>query len=109
MKKPPGATENAVEILRRRHYSRPERRKELEAERRNAEISRELYTLRIQAGWTQRELARRVGTTPSVISRLEDEGYEGHSLTLLRRVAHALGMSIKVEFVPEEDRDLQPA
>ena len=48
-----------------------------------------------------RELAR-VGTTASVICRLEDADYDGHSLAMLRRIAGALGLRVEVRFVPED-------
>ncbi len=53
----------------------------------NAEVARRLYDLRTKARLSQAELAKRVGTARSVISRLEDAEYEGHSLAMLRRVA----------------------
>ena len=43
--------------------------------------------MREGAGLTQTELAKKVGTTQSVIARLEDSEYTGHSLTMLARVA----------------------
>ena len=52
-----------------------------------------VHDLRTQAGLTQKELAARIGTTPSVISRLEDADYGGHSLSMLRRIAAAVGPS----------------
>ncbi|MDH3593030.1 MAG: helix-turn-helix transcriptional regulator, partial [Planctomycetota bacterium] len=61
-----------------------------------------LYNARQDAGLTQRELAERVGTSPSVISRLEDADYYGHSLSMMRRIASALGMRIELRFVPEK-------
>jgi len=45
---------------------------------------------------TQAELARRVGTTQSVISRLENDEYEGHSLSMLYRIAAAVNRRIAV-------------
>ena len=42
----------------------------------NAELARKIYDLRTRAGFTQKELAALVGTTASVISRLEDADYE---------------------------------
>jgi ribosome-binding protein aMBF1 (putative translation factor) len=51
---------------------RPEREASYEAELANAEVARKLYDLRTKAGLSQRELARLVGTTASVICRLED-------------------------------------
>ncbi len=71
------ATSDALEILRRRYYEgRPERLAALEQERANADIAREIFALREKAGLTQKELAGLVGTTPSVICRLEDADYE---------------------------------
>jgi hypothetical protein len=35
-----------------------------------------------------------------VISRLEDADYEGHSLPMLRKIAHALNKRIEMRFVP---------
>lgn len=45
--------------------------------------------MREDAGLTQAELAKMVGTTQSVIARFEDAEYAGHSLTMLARVAMA--------------------
>jgi transcriptional regulator with XRE-family HTH domain len=53
-----------------------------EAARSNAEVARCIYRLRAKAGLTQRDLAALVGTSPSVICRLEDADYDGHSLSL---------------------------
>jgi len=73
------ATSDAVEILHRRYYEgKPKRVAELDEARAEDEIARRIYELREQAGLTQERLARLVGTTPSVISRLEDADYEGH-------------------------------
>jgi DNA-binding XRE family transcriptional regulator len=93
-------TTDAVEILHRRYYEgQPERLASLEEERANAEIARKIYDLRTAAGLTQRQLARRVGTTASVICRLEDADYEGHSLAMLQRIAAALDKRVEIHFV----------
>jgi len=95
------ATTDAVEIMHRRYFEgKPERLQELEEERANAEVARQIYGLRQAAGLTQQELAKLVGTTPSVISRLEDADYEGHSLSMLRRIAAALDKRVEIRFVP---------
>ena len=102
-------TSDAVEILHRRYYERhPERLASLEEERANLDIACRIYDLRNKAGLTQKELAKLVGTTPSVISRLEDADYEGHSLSMLRRVAGALDKRVEIRFVPVK-RKAQPA
>jgi len=69
----------------------------------NAEIGRQIYDLRTDAGLTQGELAKLVGTTASVISRLEDADYQGHSLGMLRRVATALHRRVEIRFLPLKD------
>ena len=94
-------TTDAVETLHRRYFEgKPQRLAELEEERANAEVARKVYDLRKRAGLTQRQLAELVGTTPSVISRLEDADYEGHSLSMLRRIAAALNKRVEIRFVP---------
>lgn len=78
----------------------PARLDSLEEERINADIARQIYAMRQEAHLTQSELADLVGTTASVISRLEDADYEGHSLSMLRRVGTALNRRVEVHFVP---------
>lgn len=98
-------TSDAIEILRDRYFSRrPARLDELEEERANAEVARKLLALRSQAGFSQRELAKLVGTTASVICRLEDADYEGHSLAMLRRIAGALKKRVEIRFLPLEKK-----
>ena len=74
----------------------------------NAEIARKLYDLREKGGLSQRALAKLVGTSASVICRLEDAEYEGHSLSMLQRIAAALGKRVEIRFVPVK-RKAQPA
>jgi len=91
----------AVQFLYDRYIGDdPERVREYEEEVLNAEIARKIYQLRTKAGLSQRELARRVGTTASAICRLEDADYEGHSLFMLKRVASALNKRVEIRFVP---------
>jgi ribosome-binding protein aMBF1 (putative translation factor) len=78
----------------------PERVASYELEVLNLEVAKLLYRLRTKAGLSQRELAKKVGTTASVICRLEDADYEGHSLSMLRRVAAALERRVEIRFVP---------
>jgi DNA-binding XRE family transcriptional regulator len=88
---------NAVQILHNRYVKNDAKRKaSLANERINAEIARLLHTLRTEAGLTQGQLAELVGTTQSVISRLEDSDYEGHSLSMLNRIAEALHKKLSV-------------
>ena len=94
-------TSDAVEILHRRFYAaKPGRLKGLEETRANEEIARKICELRTEAGLTQAQLAKLIGTTASVICRLEDADYEGHSLALLRRIGAALNQRVQIRFVP---------
>lgn len=96
-------TSDAVEILHRRYYEgKPARIAQLEQERAHDEIARMVYELREEAGITQARLAKLIGTTPSVISRLEDSEYQGHSLTMLKRIAAAVDKRVEIRFVPRK-------
>ena len=66
----------------------------------NAQVARLIYDARTQAGMSQTKLAQIIDTTQSVISRLEDAEYEGHSLSMLSRIARATGREVKIELVP---------
>jgi len=66
----------------------------------DTEVASLIYNLRAKAGLSQRALATKVGTTASVICRLEDADYEGHSVAMLRRIAAAFGKRVEIRFVP---------
>ena len=93
-------TTDAVEIMHRRYFEgKPEMMALLEEERANLDIACKIHDLRNKAGLTQKELAKRVGTSASVICRLEDAGYNGHSLSMLQRIAAALDKRVEIRFV----------
>ncbi|MCP4693162.1 MAG: helix-turn-helix transcriptional regulator [Desulfobacterales bacterium] len=95
---------NAVGILHGRYIGDdPDRKASIQVERVNAEVARMIYELRKQAGMTQKGLAKLVGTTQSVISRLEDSDYEGHSLSMLGRIAKALNRRLTIEMPPGDN------
>lgn len=66
------------------------------------DVAVQLAALRRQAGLSQKELAKRVKTSQQQICRLESPGYEGHSLSMLRRVARELRARVRVVIEPEE-------
>jgi ribosome-binding protein aMBF1 (putative translation factor) len=72
----------------------------IEEEAEKLRLAGAIYELRTKAGLSQTDLAKRIGTTQSVISRLEDADYEGHSLDMLQRIAKALNNRIEIRFVP---------
>jgi len=61
------------------------------------DVALQLAALRKKAGLSQKELAQRVGTSQQQISRLESTSYEGHSLSMLRRVAEVLGAKVHID------------
>ena len=94
-------TTDAAEIIRKRFFEgKPNRLAELEKMRADDAVARKLVELRTKRGLSQRELAKMVGTTASVICRLEDADYEGHSLAMLNRIAAALHRRVEIRFVP---------
>ena len=111
-------TSDAVKILDRMAGDNPELKRLTEEARVNAVVAQLIYNARQKAGLSQAELAERIGTKQGVISRLEDADYHGHSLTMLQRIAVALGKRITIEFHDDSSknrsrakpsRDLAPA
>lgn len=106
----PPRTADAVTILTRRFiHGQPELEAMLVEEETHLQVAAQVYTLRTAAGLTQRALAERIGTTASVISRLEQADYEGHSLGMLRRIAAALHHRVTLTFVPIDDHVSVPS
>ena len=66
------------------------------------DVAMQLTALRKSHGLSQQELAKRVGTSQQQISRLESPSYEGHSLSMLRKVAGVLGASVQVKIHHEK-------
>jgi len=101
MERRPKPTTDALKIIDHLLYrGKPRRLKALEELRANDEVGRKIYQLRTKANLTQAQLGELIGTTASVICRLEDADYEGHSLAMLRRVAAALQKRVEIRFVP---------
>ncbi len=98
-------TTDAVEILHHRYIKGSKKRLEsIEREREKLTIAEQIYELRTKAGLTQKQLARMIGTTQSVISRLEDADYDGYNFATLAKIAIALHQKVQVQFVPEDSR-----
>jgi transcriptional regulator with XRE-family HTH domain len=64
------------------------------------DVALQIAALRQQAGLSQKDLAKLLNTSQQQISRLESPGYEGHSLSMLRRVADALDARVRIVFEP---------
>jgi DNA-binding XRE family transcriptional regulator len=92
-------TVDAVKILDRMMNGNAELRQLADEAVVNAEVAQLIYEVRTEAKLTQKQLAGMVGTTRSVIARLEDADYEGHSLSMLQRIAAAVNGRLEFRFV----------
>ena len=94
------STSNAIEILDRLFIgNNPRRRAALDKALEDAIVGQLIYDARVKARLTQKQLAKLIDSDQSVVSRLEDADYDGHSLSMLRRVAAALGKRVDIRFV----------
>lgn len=75
--------------------------RDVRAFRKSFEIAQMIYDARTAAGLTQAELAKLIDTQQPVISQLENADYEGHSLSMLERIAEALKLRVELRLVPE--------
>lgn len=94
------------DIKQKRHQSSAEMRAEI---KQDLALGQLIYDIRIEAGLTQRELAERMGTTQSVISRLEEGGGARNRIDTLARVATALGRHLVLSFPAEVPDQLENA
>ena len=93
-------TTDAIKIIDQRIGNDEQLREMCEQATINAHVAQLIYDSRIEAGLSQQELADLIGTTQSVVSRLEDADYDGHSLSMLSRIAMALNREVKIDLVP---------
>jgi predicted transcriptional regulator len=73
-------------------------RKSFEKEVEKLSIGEQLTELRLKAGLTQAEVARRAGTTASAISRYESAQYDRYEYSTLKRIAAACGGEVELIF-----------
>ena len=97
-------TKNALAIIDRLTGDDVELRAMIDEETVNAQVAQMIYAARTQAGLTQKQLAALIGTSQPVIARLEDADYGGHSLSMLQRIAAALGKSLDIRLLPPKRR-----
>ncbi len=76
----------------------PEVKKEYEALAPEYDIIQAMIDARKSQNLTQKDLSERTGITQADISRIE-KGTRNPSLEMLKRLAHGLGLQLKVEFI----------
>ncbi|MBI2939376.1 MAG: helix-turn-helix domain-containing protein [Chloroflexi bacterium] len=89
-----------------RRLANPAFRQRFEVAERAWDLALQLAALRRARGLTQQQVADLLGTKQQAIARLEDPSYTGHSLSMVRRYAEALGATIDVVVVPKENTSL---
>jgi ribosome-binding protein aMBF1 (putative translation factor) len=97
-------TDNALKIIENLTCTDPELEEMVREASLNAVVAQLIYEARTGAGLTQQELANRIGTKQSVIARLEDADYEGHSLSMLQKIACVLNRRVEINLMPIEDK-----
>lgn len=88
-----------LDQLKTKLLKNPQTRAEYDALAGEFETARELIAARTQAGLTQSDVAQRMGTTQSVIARLES-GKRAPSMRTVQRYAQAVGARAVVRIEP---------
>ena len=94
-----GVKVSGLRDLHEKWLEEPEYREEYERLGAEFELVRSLIEARTAAGLTQAELAMRMGTSQSVIARLEGGRVQPTTATL-QRLARATGTRLKIAFEP---------
>lgn len=86
--------------VKRELLKNPEVKREYDALEAEFQLASSIIERRLAKGWSQRQLANKIGTKQPVISRLES-GESKPTLSLLKRVAHALDAKVVVTLEPD--------
>jgi transcriptional regulator with XRE-family HTH domain len=90
--------------LKSRALERPDVKQEYDGLEKEFAYLDEFLKARAEAGVTQAELARRIGTTQSAVARLESgKGKRSPSLATLRKYADALGCRLELHLVKDKE------
>ncbi|MBW4475753.1 MAG: helix-turn-helix transcriptional regulator [Tolypothrix brevis GSE-NOS-MK-07-07A] len=95
-------TNDAIKIINKMNRNDSQLEEMIAAASINAEVAQLIYEARIKAGLTQNELAALIGTKQPVIARLEDADYQGHSLSMLQKIAQVLNKRVEIILTPIE-------
>ncbi|MFH0920701.1 MAG: helix-turn-helix domain-containing protein [Fibrobacterota bacterium] len=89
---------HSYKSLLKRELKNPEFRKEYDALENEFELAKEIISLRLKAGLTQKELADMVHTSQPAIARLESGHYTKASMSFLSRIGKVLGAIPEIHF-----------
>jgi ribosome-binding protein aMBF1 (putative translation factor) len=103
-KKATRKTADALKIIDKMIGKDRQQRKLIEEATLNCRVAQLIYDARTAAELTQAELAELIGTSQPTIARLEDADYEGHSLSMVQRIAAALHRPLEISFGPPQKK-----
>jgi transcriptional regulator with XRE-family HTH domain len=92
------------EKLKEKALQRPEVAGEYEKLEEEFSLLRQMISARLEAGLNQEEVARRMGTKATAVTRLEtslQSGKHSPTLTTLRKYAKAVGCKLEIQFIPD--------
>ena len=96
------STRDGVEILHHMLDEDPELNELYKEELHKLQLADKIKRARKSAGISQNDLAKKINTTQSVISRLENSNYDRFSMSTLVKVAMALGCNLQVDLIPQK-------
>jgi transcriptional regulator with XRE-family HTH domain len=94
------------DILKAKMLADPDIKREYDELNDEFELFREMLRIRLAAGKTQEDMAKKLHTTTSAISRLENSGgrkRHSPSLATLQKYANALGYHLKIQFIHNQN------
>ena len=94
-----GMAMSSYKDYKKRALQNPEVKAEYDALQPEYDIIQAMIDARVQQNMTQKDLSTKTGITQADISRIEN-GTRNPSLSMVKKLAHGLGMQLKLEFVP---------
>ena len=94
-----GMAMSSYKDYKNRALRNPEVKAEYDALQPEYDIIQAMIDARVQQNMTQKDLSAKTGITQADISRIEN-GTRNPSLSMVKKLAHGLGMQLKLEFVP---------
>jgi ribosome-binding protein aMBF1 (putative translation factor) len=90
-----------IDKIKKEWLKDPRVKTEYHALKSEFQIAEEIVKARIRANLTQAELAKKIGTKSTAISRIESLSYGRASTTMLKKIAYALGCDLQIRLVPK--------
>jgi len=96
---------NNLKSFKAQALKRADVRREYDALAEEFQLADDILKARAEAGLTQAQVAARIGTSQSVVARLEsDIGKHSPSIATLKRYASALGYRLQVRLIKDSTR-----